>query len=63
MLTVGIFVFDEVEVLDFAGPFEVFSTASRVSAKGGAVPFRTVTIAKSCAFPGWAPDPTSPLVR
>lgn len=27
---VGIFVFDEVEVLDFAGPFEVFSTAARV---------------------------------
>ena len=29
-LTVGIYLFDEVEVLDFAGPFEVFSTASRV---------------------------------
>jgi len=27
---VGIYVFDDVEVLDFAGPFEVFSTASRV---------------------------------
>lgn len=27
MLNVGILVFDEVEVLDFAGPFEVFSTA------------------------------------
>lgn len=27
---VGIFAFDEVEVLDFAGPFEVFSVASRV---------------------------------
>jgi transcriptional regulator GlxA family with amidase domain len=47
MLTVGIFVFDHVEVLDFAGPFEVFSTASRVSAKAGPVPFRTVTVAKS----------------
>lgn len=30
-LSVGIFLFDEVEVLDFAGPFEVFSTASRVA--------------------------------
>ncbi|HYP88788.1 MAG TPA: DJ-1/PfpI family protein [Polyangiaceae bacterium] len=30
-VTVGIYVFDEVEVLDFAGPFEVFSTATRVS--------------------------------
>ncbi len=29
-LSVGIFVFDEVEVLDFAGPFEVFSTAARM---------------------------------
>lgn len=28
---VGIYLFDEVEVLDFAGPFEVFSTASRVA--------------------------------
>ena len=28
--TVGIYIFDAVEVLDFAGPFEVFSTAARV---------------------------------
>ena len=31
--SVGIYVFDEVEVLDFAGPFEVFSTASRVAGR------------------------------
>jgi transcriptional regulator GlxA family with amidase domain len=31
--TVGIYVYPEVEVLDFAGPFEVFSTASRVFAR------------------------------
>ena len=31
MRNVGIYIFDEVEVLDFAGPFEVFSTAARVS--------------------------------
>lgn len=30
---IAIYVFDEVEVLDFAGPFEVFSTASRVAAR------------------------------
>ncbi len=30
---VGIFVFDDVEVLDFAGPYEVFTTASRVKAR------------------------------
>ena len=31
---VGIFVFNEVEVLDFAGPYEVFTTASRVHKRG-----------------------------
>lgn len=31
--TIGIYVFDEVEVLDFAGPFEVFSTAARVASR------------------------------
>ncbi|MES1208283.1 MAG: DJ-1/PfpI family protein [Pseudomonadota bacterium] len=34
-LSVGIFLFDDVEVLDFAGPFEVFSTASRLHARAG----------------------------
>jgi transcriptional regulator GlxA family with amidase domain len=29
-VNVGIYLFDQVEVLDFAGPFEVFSTAARV---------------------------------
>ena len=32
-MNVGIFVFDEVEVLDMGGPFEVFSTASRMKAR------------------------------
>jgi transcriptional regulator GlxA family with amidase domain len=31
--TVGIYLFDAVEVLDFAGPFEVFSTAARVDGR------------------------------
>jgi transcriptional regulator GlxA family with amidase domain len=30
---VGIYIYNDVEVLDFAGPFEVFSTASRVKAR------------------------------
>jgi putative intracellular protease/amidase len=30
--TVGILIFDGVEVFDFAGPFEVFSRAHRVRA-------------------------------
>lgn len=47
MLTVGIYIFDEVEVLDFAGPFEVFSTASRMGLKlSGAAPFRVVLLGK-----------------
>jgi transcriptional regulator GlxA family with amidase domain len=32
-LSVGILVFDAVEVLDFAGPYEVFTTASRVATR------------------------------
>jgi len=44
--TVGIYVFDDVEVLDFAAPFEVFSVASRVQSGGGAAPpFDVVLIA------------------
>jgi len=31
MLNVGIYVYDNAEVLDFSGPFEVFTTACRVS--------------------------------
>ena len=47
MRGVGIFIFDDVEVLDFAGPFEVFSTAARVAARDGASPepFRVFTVA------------------
>lgn len=32
-ITVGILLFPEVEVLDFAGPFEVFSVAARLTAR------------------------------
>ena len=42
--TVGILLFDEVEVLDFAGPFEVFSVAGR---RGGLEPFHVVTVAET----------------
>lgn len=37
MLSVGILVFDNVEILDFSGPYEVFSTAARVHARHHAV--------------------------
>ncbi|MCL4455082.1 MAG: DJ-1/PfpI family protein [Deinococcus sp.] len=45
---VGIYIFDDVEVLDFAGPFEVFSTASRVKSRlqpGFPKPFEVFTVA------------------
>jgi transcriptional regulator GlxA family with amidase domain len=42
--TVGIFIFPDVEVLDFCGPFEVFSVAGHQVADGT---FRVITIAKS----------------
>ena len=46
-LDVGILLFPEVEVLDFAGPFEVFSVAARLAARGGGhVPFQVRTFAK-----------------
>lgn len=32
-INTGIFIYNEVEVLDFAGPFEVFTTASRVKSR------------------------------
>jgi transcriptional regulator GlxA family with amidase domain len=44
--TVGIYIFDNVEVLDFAGPYEVFTCASRVA---GAEPFRVRTIGATSA--------------
>jgi transcriptional regulator GlxA family with amidase domain len=48
--TVGIYLYDDVEVLDFAGPFEVFSTASRVRLRlqpGSPEPFAVLTVADS----------------
>lgn len=48
-ITVGIYLFPGVEVLDFAGPFEVFTTASRVSRRtrpDQTEPFRALTVAR-----------------
>ncbi|WP_333804991.1 DJ-1/PfpI family protein [Sulfurospirillum sp.] len=49
--SVGIFVFDNVEVLDFAGPYEVFTTASRVYGKqnllSSVTPFEVFTIGQT----------------
>jgi transcriptional regulator GlxA family with amidase domain len=49
-VTVAIYLFRNVEVLDFAGPFEVFTTASRVFLRRnprGRAPFEVVTVAKT----------------
>lgn len=48
-LSVAIYVYPEVEVLDFAGPYEVFTTASRVhrnKALPGPEPFKVFTVAR-----------------
>ena len=48
-ITVAIYLFPDVEVLDFAGPYEVFTTASRIFKRrspGSDEPFRVVTAAK-----------------
>ncbi|SDO10652.1 DJ-1/PfpI family protein [Alkalicoccus daliensis] len=42
--TVGIYLFDEVEVLDFAGPYEVFSAAEL---EDGTKPFQVVTLSET----------------
>lgn len=43
MKTIGILIFDEVEVLDFAGPFEVFNVAGR---RDNLEPFEVFTISE-----------------
>jgi transcriptional regulator GlxA family with amidase domain len=50
--TVGILIFDEVEVLDFAGPFEVFSRTRLVAGAESrrtdeSAPFRVFTVARA----------------
>jgi transcriptional regulator GlxA family with amidase domain len=50
--TVGILIFDDVEVLDFAGPFEVFATTRPLDsgAQDDERPFRVLTIAERSAL-------------
>lgn len=43
---VGILIFDEVEVLDFAGPFEVFNVAGR---RANLEPFKVFTVSQDGA--------------
>lgn len=47
-MNVGIYLFPDVEVLDFAGPYEVFTTASRIDARRGGEnrPFEVFTVGR-----------------
>ena len=45
IMNIGIFIYPDAEVLDFSGPFEVFSTAGRLSRSR--VSFRTLLIAEN----------------
>ncbi|MCL7931381.1 DJ-1/PfpI family protein [Halomonas llamarensis] len=47
-MNIGIFIYPDAEVLDFSGPFEVFSTASRLC--GTENPFSVFLIAESSAL-------------
>jgi transcriptional regulator GlxA family with amidase domain len=74
--SVGIFLFDDVEVLDFAGPFEVFSRTRLVAGAESrrsedSAPFSVFTVAKAAApitaigglqvIPTWAWDAAPPI--
>lgn len=46
-MNIGIYIYNQAEVLDFSGPFEVFSTASRVCVNGN--PFTVFLVGESGA--------------
>jgi len=51
-MNVGIFIFDDIEVLDLGGPFEVFSVATRVKARlepASPRPFNVFTVSETTA--------------
>ncbi|MDQ1120950.1 MULTISPECIES: DJ-1/PfpI family protein [Pseudoxanthomonas] len=51
-LRIGIYAFDDVEVLDLAGPYEVFTTAARLQARGhDATPRLEVVLIASTSGP------------
>ena len=65
-MNVAILLFDEVELLDFAGPLQVFTTAARVAPAGGARPFTAFTVAAQPAITargGLRVEPTHTLSR
>src|SRR3954471_19870567 len=54
-IRIGLLLFDEVEVLDACGPFEVFSVATRVARRDrptDPAPFEVVTLSAGPTTPG-----------
>ena len=47
-MNIGIYIYDQAEVLDFSGPFEVFTTASRVCPEEE--PFKVYRVNPACGF-------------
>lgn len=48
-MNIGIYIYNQAEVLDFSGPFEVFTTASRCYGLGDNEPFNTFLISETGA--------------
>ena len=59
-MNIGIYIYDQAEVLDFSGPFEVFSTSSRICESGE--PFNVFLISETgktvTAREGFSVNPT-----
>ena len=59
-MNIGIYIYDQAEVLDFSGPFEVFSTSSRICESGR--PFNVFLVSETgktvTAREGFSVNPT-----
>jgi len=48
MTTIGIYLFDRAEELDFVGPWEILTASAMLHEQAGGTPDRVLTIAQSC---------------
>ncbi|EIK97660.1 thij/pfpi domain-containing protein [Pseudomonas sp. M47T1] len=51
-LNISLLIYPQVEILDFAGPYEVFSVASRVALRDGVLPHAAFRVQTVAAEPG-----------